>query len=138
MALNQRIYFANPTRSRTYGLTDTIREDGYAYSTLYTVVSTETCKITDGNFAINYYTTDAGYYYVKLTINSLKITLYQAYTAATTRVYTRFTLGDLGLSNIPLKTGDTIKIEFVYTTGIAAPSTSKIDSLIVLDDLTAS
>lgn len=137
MALNQKIYFANPTKARTYGLNDVIREDGYSYSTIYTVVSTETVEITEGNFAINYLTVDACYIYVNLLINGVKFGLYQQYVGAATRGTSIFNLTDLGLSRMVLKTGDTIKVEFVYTTGTAGAPSGAIKAALLLNDYTA-
>jgi hypothetical protein len=137
MAINTSIAIPNVTKTKTYGLNDVIREDGYGYATLYTVLNSETLRIKQGMFAIDYLTVDACYISVYLTINSIRFTLFQDYITATTRGNTKVAMTDLNIENLNLKTGDTIKIEFVYTTGIASPPSGDIKAGLLIEDFTA-
>lgn len=138
MAINTAIALPNPTKAKTYGLNDVIREDGVAYAALYTVLSSETLRIKQGNFAINYLTgVSPCYISVYLTINSIRFTVYEQYVAASTRAVANVQLSTLNLDNLNLKTGDTIKVEYVYTTGTATPPTGSIKAALMIDDYTA-
>ena len=138
MSLNQQIYFPNPLKTRTYGINDVIRADGYGYATLYTVLVSETLKIKDGSFSIDFLTDalEASYIKVILSINSLNFVLYNTWNDVATKGWTHFTLASQGLDNITLKTGDTITIQYVYSASTHLP-TGNIKAAIILEDYTA-
>ncbi len=139
MALNKQIYLTNPTKSRTMGLSDTIRSDAYAYATLYTVLISETVLIRDGVFSISG-TIDspaANEGRVILDISGKEIVLYQNNVLPLLTVFNEtFTLASLGLNNIILATGDTIKIKYVYPNALGA-YTAIIKSTLFIEDYTA-
>lgn len=139
MALNTKLYFPNPTKSRTLGLSGTIQSDAYSYSTLYTVLSTETLKIRDGVFQIQYNNTSGAVNegYVILDISGKEIVVFSNNNiGASVRTSTIVTLSDLGISNVELAIGDTIKIKYIYPAAIGA-YTGTIKATLFLDDYTA-
>lgn len=139
MALNTRIYYPNVSKGKTIGLSDTIRSDAYAYATLYTVLVTETLVIREGVFSI-YGSNTSGVINqgtVILDISGKEFVLYDYnQIGAAAYINETFTLGDRGLNNIPLVTGDTIKIKYVYPNALGA-YTANIKSSLIIDDYTA-
>lgn len=139
MALNRTIYFPNPTKARTYGLSDTVRSDAYVYTTIYTVTGAETLQIKDGIFQIDGSNTSGVINEAKiiLDISGKEIVLFCDNNIADVAIInTTVTLSDLGLSNIVLATGDTIKIKFVYPNALGA-YTASIKATIIVEDFTA-
>ena len=139
MALNKQIYFPNPSKARIIGLSDTIRSDAYAYSTLYTVLVTETLSIKDGIFQFSLTNgADPQNIYVTLDISGKEIVLYRGYgVTGLATVNDTVTLKDLNLGGIVLATGDTIKIKFTYENGITAPTDGDIKATLFIEDYTA-
>ncbi len=137
MALNQQLYLINPTKSKTYGLNDTIRYNTYAYTTIYTVLSTETLVIKNGFIGIDYINgATVNVMQVNITIGTKKINLWRKEVAAAAQEAVRFSLNDVDVHNIILATGDTIKIEFIHSDAGLAP-TGNITALLYLEDYTA-
>lgn len=139
MALNRTIYFPNPTKAKTIGISDTVRSDAFAYATLYTVGGAETTRIAEGSFTIYGSNTsgavNAGL--VVLDISGKEIVLISDQNiAASDIIDNTITLGQLGLNNIQLATGDTIKIKYVYPNALGA-YTAYIKATITLEDFTA-
>lgn len=139
MALNRTIYFPNPLKAKTYGLSDTVRSDAYAYATIYTVTGAETLQIVDGVFQIDG-TNDSGVLNeakIILDISGKEIVLYcNNNIAGADIINTTVTFTDLSLAPIMLATGDTIKIKFIYPDAAGA-YTANIKATIFLQDFTA-
>lgn len=139
MALNRTIYFPNPTKAKTYGLSDTVRADNYAYTTIYTVTGSETLQIKDGIFHIYGSNTSGVVNGAKiiLDISGKEIVIYSDNAiAGSADINITKTFTDLQLGPIILTTGDTIKIKFVYPVALGA-YTASIKSTLFLDDFTA-
>ena len=137
MALNRTIYFPNPTKSKTYGLNDTIRRDNYAYATIYTVTALETLKLSNGFISIDYLTAGvAAQIEVNIGIGTKMIGVYKAYVPIDTRASLRFTLQDLGINDIFLATGDAITIQFTHDDATSTP-TGNILATLYFEDYTA-
>lgn len=140
MALNRTIYFPNPTKAKTYGLSDTVRADNYVYSTIYTVTGSETLQIRDGIFHI-YGSNTSGVVnaaMIILDISGKEIVIYNdtAIAGAATINVTKTLATDLQMSPIILATGDTIKIKFVYPVALGA-YTANIKATLFIEDFTA-
>lgn len=140
MALNRTIYFPNPTKNKTYGFSDTVRSDAYVYSTLYTVTGSETLQVRDLIFTI-YGSNTSGVLngaLVILDIAGKEIVLYSdnAIAGAANINVTKSLATDLQLAPIPLATGETIKIKFVYPVASGA-YIAFIKATLILDDFTA-
>lgn len=139
MALNRTIYFPNPTKAKTIGLSDTVRSDTYVYSTLYTVGGAETTRIAEGSFTI-YGSNTSGVVNSGLVILDISgkeiVVISNQGIAGSATIDRTITLGELGLNNIQLATGDTIKIKYVYPNALGA-YTSSIKATLLLEDFTA-
>lgn len=137
MALNQLIYFPNPTKSLTYGLNDTIQRDNFAYSTIFTVSGATTLKLSNGFFAIDYLTgATAEQIEVNIGIGTKLINVFKAAVPVATAGTARFTLQDLGVNDIFLTTGDAITIQFTYDDPANIP-TGNIMATLYFEDYTA-
>lgn len=136
MALNQKVYITNPTKSKTIGLNDTIRYNTYVYSSLLTVSASNTYIIRSGFIGIDYALgAPAANIQVNLVISGKKISLYRENALTTATASLRFTLEDKGVGDIRLVTGDTVYVEFIHNDATLAP-TGNITSLIYLEDYT--
>lgn len=140
MALNRTIYFPNPTKAKTYGISDTVRADNYVYSTIYTVTGAETLQIKDVIFTI-YGSNTSGVVngaLVILDISGKEIVLYanNAIAGSADINVTKTMSTDLQLAPIILTTGDTIKLKFVYPVALGAYIAS-IKATIITEDFTA-
>lgn len=139
MALNTQNSLPNPTKAKTIGLSDILREDGYSYSTLLTVLSSQTYKIEDGTFSI-YYKETAGVnpivVHVFITIGTKRLPVFIDNVAANGSGEQLINLKDVITTGITLTTGDTVKIEFVYTGLDAGTGTGsgKIYSTLLIND----
>lgn len=137
MALNKQIYITNPTHSKILGLNDTIRYNTYVYSTIYTVLNTETIILRNGFIGIDYVNgVNANVMQVNLTIGSIKFPLYRELIGVSASGALRFSLNDKDLGNILLSTGDTIKIEFIHSDAALLP-TGNISASLYFEDYTA-
>lgn len=141
MALNKLIYFANPTKARTLGLSDTIRADVYAYATIYTVLVTETLSIKD--VVVNLFGENTSGAIadgrVILDISGKEIVLYSNNNIGVAAlVNENITMStDIGISNIVLSTGDTIKLKYIYDSAGAGTYSATMKGTIILEDFTA-
>ena len=139
MALNRTIYFPNPTKAKTYGLSDTVRSDAYAYATIYTVTGAETLNIAEGSFTI-YGSNTSGVVNSGLVILDISgketVVISDQNIGAAATIDRTVTLGELGLNNIVLATGDTIKIKYVYPNALGA-YTAYIKATLFIQDYTA-
>jgi hypothetical protein len=136
MALNKTIYQPNPLKSKTYGLNDVIRRDNFGYSTIYTVTSGETLKLSNGFFSIDYLTAGvAAQIEVNIALGTKVIGVYKAYVPVTTRASERFTLQDLGINDIFLSTGDAITVQFTHDDATSTP-TGNILATLYFEDYT--
>lgn len=139
MALNKTIYFPNPSKAKTIGLSDTVRSDTYVYSTLYTVGGSETTRIAEGSFTI-YGSNTSGVVNSGLVILDISgkeiVVISNQNIAGSDTIDRTITLGELGLNNIQLATGDTIKIKYVYPNALGA-YTAYIKATLLLEDFTA-
>lgn len=137
MALNRTIYFPNPTKSKTYGLNDTIRRDNYAYATIYTVTGLETLMLSNGFISIDYATAGvAAQIEVNIALGTKVIGVYKAKVPINTTYSGRFTLQDLGINDIFLATGDAITIQFTHDDAGSTP-TGNILATLYFEDYTA-
>jgi len=134
MALNTQNSLPNPTKAKTYGVYGTISPLASASSTtLFTVASNQTLKIEDGNFAIKWLETsglEACYVQVNLIIGGTRLPLYETRVEANATGEYFFNLKDVILSPITLKTGDAVKIEFVYDFELGGANVGIIDGYI--------
>ncbi len=138
MAGNKIIYVTNPTKPpRIIGLNDTIRYNTYVYSTIYTVLNTETLILRNGFIGIDYVNgATANTMQVNLTIGTVKFSLWREYIAINGISALRFSLNEKDLGNILLSTGDTIKLEFIHSDAGLAP-TGNISASLYFEDYTA-
>lgn len=134
MALNTQNSLPNPTKAKTYGFDGTIYPlGGGSTATLFTVLSNQTLKIEDGNFAIKWLETsglEACYVQVNLMIGGARIPLYETRVAAAAKGEHFFNLKEVISTPITLKTGDAVKIEFVYDYELGGASAGVIDGYI--------
>lgn len=140
MALNTKIYYPNVSKGKTIGLSDTIRSDAYAYTTLYTVTISETLVIREGIFQITGSNTSGviNQGMIILDISGKEIVLYsENEIGAAAYINEIITLSDKGVNNITLVSGDTIKIKYIYPNALGA-YTANIKSTLFIDDYTAS
>lgn len=121
MALNTQVSVANPLKAKTIGLTDSIQVDGNVYTTLLTVLSTQTLKIEDGVFGVSYKEiggTDPIRIAIYINISGLRIPILYKTLAPDEEGIEIINLKDIILTPITLKTGDTVFIEYVYRQAI--------------------
>ena len=141
MALNKIINFANLSKARTLGLSDTIRSDVYAYAAIYTVLVTETLSIKD--IVINIFGSNTSGAVadgrVILDISGKEFVLYSNNNiGAAALVNENITMSrDIGISDIVLSTGDTIKLKYIYDSSGAGTYTATMKAAIILEDYTA-
>jgi len=141
MALNTQLAQANILKSKTIGLIDDIRADGYSYTTLLTVLNSQTLKIEDGVFSFSYAEsagTNPIIVGIFINISGLRIPIH--YESILPNGYNEglITLKDILVSPIVLKTGDTITIEFVFLgkagAGPIGTGTGKINATLLIND----
>lgn len=141
MALNKIISFANPSKARTLGLSDTIRSDVHAYAVIYTVLVTETLSIKD--VVVNLFGSNTSGAVadgrVILDISGKEIVLYSNNNiGAAGLVNENITMSrDIGIYDIVLSTGDTIKLKYIYDSAGAGSYSATMKATIILEDFTA-
>lgn len=118
MALNTSGSQANPLKAKTIGLSDTIQTDGHSYTTLLTVLANQTLKIDDGMVGITYKET-GGVNIANLsffiTISGKRLPLLCEKIDASAVGTFLINLKSIITTGITLATGDTIKLECVYS-----------------------
>ncbi len=141
MALNSQVYAANPLKAKTIGLSDILRISGYSYTTLLTVLNSQTLKIEDGTFSIIYAETIGTYpiaISVYINISGLRIPLVITRVEASGFGQQLVNLKDVITTPITLKIGDTIFLEYVYEktpdSASIGTGTGSINGTLVIND----
>ncbi len=121
MPLNTQVGIPNPTKAFTIGPANAVKSIQAApgsYAVLYTVSASQTLFIEDGTFSFHVAETsglELIYVRINIFINTTKkIPVYLGKVAASGVLNDTVSLKDLVVTPIPLSTGDTIHIEYVY------------------------